>query len=682
MGIAEHGRTDGREGIPLELCLTALWSRRPAELIASASELLAEALGVPVVVEDVAGEVLVTTADPTVELDHDGVRLLEAAGALLAASLARSRDDDDLGMYRRHVETLPCTTYIDRRDTLSSTVYISPQIEDLVGYPVAAWHDDPPLLARCLHPDDRERVLLTLREAAVTEAAVEMDYRMIRKDGRVIWVSESGVADRLADGTPVLRGTMTDITDRITNESARVAAERLYRDLVEEIPLITYVHTGDSELRMAYLSPQIEETLGHPPSTLVGPGERFLAIVHPDDRPLVRDHARRSLRGDLGELEYRIIAADGRTVWVLDRSRPQIDPSGDVRMVRGFMIDITAEKESASRHEEAELRYRTLLEEVPGVVYVDAAGPGGAEPQYISPEIERVLGYAAEDWLTKPRFFVDHVLHPDDRERILAEIAETNEGRRVQSEYRCIARDGRVLWFYDDSVPQFDQNGNVVATRGFMLDITDRKHAEEEVRKRDELLLRAQRTEAIGRLAGGVAHDFNNLLTVISGQVDVLAAHPGVSPEALDELAEIGDAARRAAELTRQLLAFGRRQVLQPTVVDLRGVVVGLTTMLRRLVGPGIELVVRGSPALAPVKVDRGQIEQVIVNLVLNARDAMPDGGTIRVATDEIANSGAPDDTAGSAARRHPLRHRPRSRHPGGRAAAHLRAVLHDEGGR
>jgi PAS domain S-box-containing protein len=91
---------------------------------------------------------------------------------------------------------------------------------------------------------------------------------------------------------------MTDVTDRITNESARVAAERLYRDLVEEIPLITYVHTGDSELRMAYLSPQIEEILGHPATSLLGPGERFLSIVHPDDRSLVRDHPRRSLQGD------------------------------------------------------------------------------------------------------------------------------------------------------------------------------------------------------------------------------------------------------------------------------------------------------------------------------------------------------------------------------------------------
>jgi PAS domain S-box-containing protein len=310
--------------------------------------------------------------------------------------------------------------------------------------------------------------------------------------------------------------------------------------------------------------------------------------------------------------------------------------------VRGFLLDVTERKQTELEREAAETQYRTLVEEMPGVVYVVAADDTGSTI-YVSPRIEAMLGYALEEWYSSPSFFVDSVLHADDRERVLTDLAANNEGEANACEYRCLAKDGRVVWIYDDSIPQFAPDGTVAATRGFMLDITDRKLAEEELRERDEQLRQAQRMEAVGRLAGGIAHDFNNLLTVIEGRVALLQQSTGMSAHDLEELTEVGAAAERAAALTRQLLAFSRQQVLQPIPLDLAEVVGGLSRMLRRLLVERIALTVSHQPGLWPIVADRSQVEQVLMNLVVNARDAMPAGGTITIETRNVGRAGDTD---------------------------------------
>ena len=187
-------------------------------------------------------------------------------------------------------------------------------------------------------------------------------------------------------------------------------------------------------------------------------------------------------------------------------------------------------------------------------------------------------------------------------------------------------RDGSVIWVNDTAAVVHDSDGNTLL-HGVMVDVSDRKQMETQLRQ-------AQKMQAVGRLAGGVAHDFNNLLTVITGYAYSLLEREHASPDEIRRSAErIGAAADRAAALTRQLLAFGRRQVLEPRVLNLNAVVAEMDKIVRRVVTEDIQIVTRLGSGLGSVKADPAQIEQVVLNLVINARDAMPQGGVLTIET-------------------------------------------------
>jgi two-component system cell cycle sensor histidine kinase/response regulator CckA len=278
---------------------------------------------------------------------------------------------------------------------------------------------------------------------------------------------------------------------------------------------------------------------------------------------------------------------------------------------------------------DSEQRYRALVEQLPAITYMAEFGENGRW-LYVSPQIESLLGFTLIEWLADPALW-HRQLHPDDRERVLARERESaRTGEPLVVEYRMRARDGRLLWFSDRAVVQ--QRGPEQAPHlyGVMLDITDMKQLEEQ-------LLQSQKMEAVGRLAGGVAHDFNNILTAIQGYSEQARKRLDGDETAAEYIQEVEKAAGRAASLTRQLLAFSRKQALQPKVVDLNTIVAQMDKMLRRLIGEDIELVTRPGQNLGHVRVDPGQIEQVLMNLAVNARDAMPDGGQLTIETANVA---------------------------------------------
>jgi len=218
-------------------------------------------------------------------------------------------------------------------------------------------------------------------------------------------------------------------------------------------------------------------------------------------------------------------------------------------------------------------------------------------------------------------------VHPDDREMMKQAIEEDLRiNQEFVREYRVVWPDGSVHWIWAKGRADFDPTGRATRVTGVITDITERKHLEEQLRQ-------AQKMEAVGRLAGGVAHDFNNALGVITGYGELLQS--GLAPEDTRHryAEEIGKAARRAASFTRQLLAFSRRQTIQPVVLDLNSVVADTDKMLRRLIGEDIDLTIIRDSKLKSVKADRGQIEQVLMNLAVNARDAMPQGGKLIIQT-------------------------------------------------
>ena len=254
------------------------------------------------------------------------------------------------------------------------------------------------------------------------------------------------------------------------------------------------------------------------------------------------------------------------------------------------------------------------------------AEPDNARLLYINPACCRIWGLSEAELYRSPRAWLERV-HPEERERAAAAL----KGQEYRDdEYRLVRPDGAERRLRTRVFP-LPGEGRIA---GVCEDVTGRRQMTESLRRREAELLQAQKMEAVGRLAGGVAHDFNNMLTVILGYGEYIVERLGPDSELKTEAEQVPLMVHRAAALTRQLLAFSRKQVLQPKLLDLNAVTADLQKMLRRLIGDDIEITVAPAPDLGPVLADPGHLQQVIMNLAVNARDAMPRGGKLIITTE------------------------------------------------
>ena len=291
----------------------------------------------------------------------------------------------------------------------------------------------------------------------------------------------------------------------------------------------------------------------------------------------------------------------------------------------GTLRDLTEIVRAEEEKTAAEARYRSLIENIPLVTYMNSV-EAPFTSLYMSPQIEPMLGYTPEEWAVRPELAHD-IVHPDDRQRIEALAYEARaQGFPTRSEFRFVARDGRIVWVLDQTIPMRDTEGTILAHQGFLLDITEQKLLEEQLRQ-------SQKMEAIGQLAGGIAHDFNNMLTAITGYAELLMMSFDEDDTRAGDVNQIQKAASHATALTRQLLAFSRKQVLLPQRLDVNDVVRNLEPMLARTIGAEVELKTSLEDGLALVETDPDQLAQIVVNMAINARDAMPDGGVLTIST-------------------------------------------------
>jgi PAS domain S-box-containing protein len=298
-------------------------------------------------------------------------------------------------------------------------------------------------------------------------------------------------------------------------------------------------------------------------------------------------------------------------------------PDGGTICVSG---DITERVSAQRARAETEIKYRKLIEQVAAISYIAEIGVSG-QWYYVSPQIETMFGYSAEEWLSNSKDWIRYI-PIDDHPIVHAAEENSARGEPFQAEYRITRKDGNVIWVSDTAVVVRGSDSHPVM-EGLIVDITDRKMLENQ-------LLQARKMEAVGRLAGGVAHDFNNLLTIIKGYVEMAMQRCLDRPELHSDIRRIEDAADRAVTLVRQLLAFSRKQVLRPKILDLNAIVMNLDQLLRRLMSENIAIKTFVSKDVGAIKADPGQIEQVIMNLVVNARDALPDGGRILIETSNV----------------------------------------------
>ena len=298
------------------------------------------------------------------------------------------------------------------------------------------------------------------------------------------------------------------------------------------------------------------------------------------------------------------------------------------RELRQREEELNAAKEELARYAGSlEDRLSSVLKSVPDVLF--SMSRDGSQLHYISPAAAQVFGYEPEEVLADTDAWYSR-LSPEDTAIVRASQEQAVARRQSQTvEYRFRHRDESVRWIQTTFVPVGHGSGDVTRVDGISRDVTQQRRLEEQFRQ-------AQKMEAVGMLAGGVAHDFNNLLTVIMSYSDLLLDDLESTDPRRADLEEIRKAAAGAAGLTRQLLAFSRQQVLEPQVLDLNAVVTGAGNMLQRLIGDDVGLVTVLAPDLGAVKADPGQLEQVIMNLAVNARDAMPEGGKITVETGNV----------------------------------------------
>jgi two-component system cell cycle sensor histidine kinase/response regulator CckA len=408
-------------------------------------------------------------------------------------------------------------------------------------------------------------------------------------------------------------GVAFDITAAKRAEEALKESERRYRTLFEESRDAIYVSTIDGTL--IDFNRSMLTLFGYTREEITRLNAEAL-YLDPADRRAFRELIER--HWVVRDFEVRLVDKDGRVMDCLVNSTPQIDEQGEVVGYKGAIRDITDQKQAGETLRRERDFSEAATGSLPGLFYLfDDQG------RFLrwNRNLERLTGYSAKQIaeMSPLDFFIG-----EDRQTIEESIQEAFDKGQTTAEVDLVARDGtKTPYFFTGELVVLDGRRCVVGTA---IDLVERRRLETQLRQ-------SQKMEAIGRLAGGVAHDFNNVLTVILSNSEMLAGQLSPEDPRRQELIEIRDAAQRAATLTRQLLAFSRKQVLKPRVLSLNAVVVTLEKMLRRLIGEDIELATLLQPDLWAVEADPGQLEQIIMNLAVNARDAMPEGGGLSIET-------------------------------------------------
>ncbi len=483
--------------------------------------------------------------------------------------------------------------------------------------------------ATTLHPDDRERVLANWRERLRDGRPFQGEHRLRRADGSYRWFLDRAMPVRDQEGRVVRWfGTCIDIDDRKRAEDELRRSEEKFRSVVENIQDVIAVF--DPDCRYTYINQATTNYLPLKPEEFVG--KTLGELGFPADHVQAWEARIREVfqTGERKELELVLDDADGARDgpryfnW---RLFPEIDETGRVRHV------ITASLETTQhRRAEAEvLRTATLLKAVADGTS-DAVFVKDRQGRYLlaNPATARFIGRPIEEIVGSDD---TELFEPDSAQRIMENDRRVMASGEVHSQEERLTAAGTTRTFMATKAPYRDANGCIVGIIGVSRDITDRKQAESEYRQMEEQFRQAQKLEAVGRLASGVAHDFNNMLTVIQGCCEVLLHTMPLDDRSRELVEEIHRAGQQSASLTRQLLVFGRKQVVQPRVLDLNETVSSAEKLLRRMIGEDVLLKTVLRPLAGRVKTDPGQLEQVLMNLAVNARDAMPTGGRLTIET-------------------------------------------------
>jgi PAS domain S-box-containing protein len=392
-------------------------------------------------------------------------------------------------------------------------------------------------------------------------------------------------------------------------------------DLLDDIDAVIW-EADPRTFAFTYVSKGAERLLGYPATTWTSEPDFWPRHIHPDDRSAAVALCEAATNQGLDhDFEYRMIAADGSTRWVRDLVRVSTNHEGKVTRLRGILYDKTAGRRADEARSESDQCFHALFQSMlAGVATLTLDG------QVVSCNraAAEMLGYGEADLVGQS---VLELAHPDEQAQAAAvlESLARGEGRAVQYEARYIRRDGRtVTTLLGGSRVDRESGPPYIVLQ--LLDISVRKALELELHQ-------SRKLEAIGRLAGGVAHDFNNLLTVMGAYIEFLANDFHTGDVRRADLEELRNAVVAGRELTQSLLAFSRQQPIEPKIVGLNSRITTIQRLLNRLIQDDVSVTTLLTPEPLNIQIDPGQLEQMMINLVINARDAMPDGGRLTIAT-------------------------------------------------
>ncbi|WP_164101535.1 hybrid sensor histidine kinase/response regulator [Candidatus Laterigemmans baculatus] len=469
-----------------------------------------------------------------------------------------------------------------------------------------------------LRPAEDVPAFLKMLERPMREGAKRGVWRHRKKGGSIIDVDVTSSGIEL-DGRTARVVQARDVTEKRRAEAAAARATELLQGVLQGTPDAIYVKDRDgryllfSQAAADYAGKPVEDVLGRDDTEVFdAEGAR---VVMASDRLVLSSNA-------IQTVEEQVLTPLGPRTFQAVKV-PYRDPDGNVIGLIGVSRDITAQKEAEAA---LRLRDRAIQSVSQGILITDPTQEDNPIV-FASEGFERMTGYRAEEVLGKNRRF----LRGKDTNPETAQVIESafREGRGCSVEILNYRKDGTPFWDQVVVSPILDADGHLANYVVVQTDVTARRKLEEQFRQ-------AQKMEAVGQLAGGVAHDFNNLLTVINGYSDLLRSEVAADDPRAEMLLEIHKAGERAGKLTRQLLTFSRRQVLETKRLNLNEIVADTEKMLRRLIGEDILLQTELCPELENVQADPGQMEQVLLNLAVNARDAMPQGGTLTIRTQMI----------------------------------------------